>query len=69
MNAQLFPNLPEQRAGPIEVDGRKLVACPDCYDYMLGGTAHCRDDKDGDRCLRCNDGRVVLVRTALHRGR
>ena len=61
MTAQLFPDLPEQREGPIEVDGRKLATCPDCYGDGLGGTAHCGGDQDGDRCRRCNGGGLVLV--------
>ena len=68
MTAQLFPNLPEQREGPIEVDGRTLVTCPNCYGEGFGRTAH-GGDEEGDPCLRCNGGGVVLVRTALHRGR
>ena len=40
MNAQLFPNLPEQREEPITVDGRTLVTCPNCYGEGFGRTAH-----------------------------
>ena len=55
MNAQLFPNLPEQREGPITVDGRTLAQCPVCYG--IGTVGHSET-----HCRECNGGGVVLVR-------
>ena len=69
MTGQLFPDLPEQRAGPIEVDGRTLATCPDCYGEGYGRTGYGGVYGDDALCLRCNGGGVVLVRTALQRGR
>ena len=59
MNDQLFLNLPEQREGPITVDGRTLVACPVCEGE---GLLHIFET-ELDQCPRCNGGGVVLVRT------
>ena len=60
MTDDLFPNLPEQRPGPVTVDGRTLIKCRRC-----DGTGFEYEGGNGDDalCLHCNGGGVVLVRT------
>ena len=58
MTAQLFPDLPEQREGPITVDGRTLAQCVACEgegSLHIFGTVL-------EPCPRCNGGGLVLVR-------
>ena len=62
MNAQLFPNLPEQREGPITVDGRTLVACGGCDGTGLDKQNGFDEYNGYDPCRYCNGGGVVLVR-------
>ena len=59
MNAQLFPNLPEQREGPITVDGRTLAQCPAC---SIPDWAEWTNGPGRKECAECNGGGVVLVR-------
>ena len=62
MTFPLFADLPEQREGPITVDGHVLVTCPTC-----GGDRKCvgwwGGGPDGEDCLTCNGGGKVLERT------
>ena len=59
---QLFPDLPEQREGPITVDGHSIIICPKCGAIGAIGGGGTRDQTDDDYCTECNGGGVVLVR-------
>ena len=61
MTFPLFTNLPEQREGPITVDGQTLVACPACDGSGFLPDASLRDVWAG-YCRRCYGGGQILVR-------
>ena len=58
MTEPLFPYLPDQREGPITVDGFTLVLCPACDGVGITGT----HPSDGKHCRTCGGGGQVLVR-------
>lgn len=63
MTFPLFPHLPQQREGPITVDGQSVVACPACHGKR--GTLKWGEDQSGlkwTECKKCNGGGEVLVR-------
>ena len=63
MTFPLFTDLPEQREGPITVNGQTLVACPACEGGRSVTGWGLGDPEDAENCPECNGGRQILVRT------
>ena len=61
MTEPLFPNLREQREGPITVGPHTLLPCPSCDgEGIMAGWPF--DPGVAQHCTACNGGGQVLVR-------
>ena len=67
MTFPLFDHLPQQREGPITLDGQSLIACPACHGKggtMVWGTRVNDFVHVWTQCRKCNGGGEALVRSS-----